>query len=124
MSRHDWRTVSKDGVEWMRCAVCLEERLPGTTYVPDCRGYVAAATSPTFLIAAQECGTSPDNPDTCGVCHKHFAECEEEEYVVDDELGLQSDRPLHREPACPGARVRAALAARTLLSADEGGPKR
>jgi len=38
--------------------------------------------------AARDCGTSPDNPGTCGVCGKHFAGC---------------------ETACPGARVRVAL---------------
>jgi hypothetical protein len=77
-------------------------------------GYAEAGLSatPALLAAAEECGTSWDNPDTCGVCHKHFDECEEEQHCVGDEFAPGRDIPLGREPACPGARVRAALAAR------------
>jgi hypothetical protein len=61
-----------------------------------------------FADAARDCGTSVDNPDTCGVCHLHFAECEADEWCVGDEVN-EHDIPIGREPACPGARVRAAL---------------
>jgi hypothetical protein len=58
--------------------------------------------------ASRDCGTSVDNPDTCGVCHLHFAECEADERCVGDEVN-EHDIPIGREPVCPGARVRAAL---------------
>ena len=58
--------------------------------------------------AARDCGVDVNNPDTCGVCHKHFAECEEDQNCVGDETDT-NDIPIGREPACPGARVRAAL---------------
>jgi hypothetical protein len=58
--------------------------------------------------AAFDCGTNSDNPDTCGVCHLHFAECELDQVCVGDEVN-EHDIPIEREPACPGARVRAVL---------------
>jgi hypothetical protein len=58
--------------------------------------------------AALDCGISSDNPDTCGVCHLHFAECEEDQVCVGDEVN-EHDIPIGRAPACPGARVRAVL---------------
>lgn len=60
------------------------------------------------LTAASDCGTDVNNPDTCGVCRLHFAECEVDQYCVGDEVN-EHDVPIGREPACPGARVRAAL---------------
>lgn len=54
------------------------------------------------LAAAHLCGWDNDNPDTCGVCHKHFAECEQERVIVGDVNDAD-------EPACPGARVRRAM---------------
>lgn len=56
--------------------------------------------------AAFDCGTDSDNPDTCGVCHKHFADCEMERMTHDDDLPFDRAKTF---PACPGARVRAAL---------------
>jgi len=58
-------------------------------------------------LAAEACGTDNDNPDTCGVCHKHFAECEAERASHDDPPFTDANT----FPACPGARVRQALAA-------------
>lgn len=64
-----------------------------------------------LLDAAQDCGTNWDNPDTCGVCHLHFHECEEDQFCVDlpGEEHLDLDIPNGREPACPGARLRITL---------------
>ena len=58
-----------------------------------------------IVRAARECAISDHNPDTCGVCHKHFHECEEEKSSHDD--SLFNDNFFF---SCPGARVREALA--------------
>jgi hypothetical protein len=54
--------------------------------------------------AGRACGIS-EVGDTCGVCHKHFQECE-------DDLATHEDPPFTRDKmwfACPGARIRQAL---------------
>jgi hypothetical protein len=54
----------------------------------------------------KDCGTNTDNPDTCGVCGKHFHECEEQK-LCDEELdGTLVDIGF----SCPGARAREILA--------------
>ncbi len=49
--------------------------------------------------AARDCAVSSDNSDTCGVCGKHFSECEAERMERDDQGVF----------ACSGARLRAAM---------------
>jgi hypothetical protein len=56
-----------------------------------------------LIAEAKDCGTHPINFDTCGVCGKHFAECEVERLVDDEVCGCDDG------PACPGARVRVVL---------------
>jgi hypothetical protein len=56
----------------------------------------------------QDCAVSTDNPDTCGVCSKHFADCEKATRATLDE----QDRITVEEPSCPGARARALLQSR------------
>lgn len=56
----------------------------------------------------ETCGTSTDNPDTCGVCGKHFKECEEER--VAEEVETSDGTKLSDDGfACPGARARELL---------------
>jgi hypothetical protein len=57
-------------------------------------------------VAAADCAVDTSNPDTCGVCHKHFDECEDERVWYDDTPPMTRDKS---EPECPGARVRIAL---------------
>lgn len=64
----------------------------------------------SLILSAIDCARSRDNPDTCGVCGKHFKECEEERVTRGDE----------EEPACAGARVRAALVEMRALYLREG----
>lgn len=61
----------------------------------------------TLRAIAAECGTNTDNPDTCGVCHKHFGDCEKDRAWQDDSAPMTHETSV---PACPGARVRAVLA--------------
>ena len=56
-----------------------------------------------LTAAARDCGTHAVNFDTCGVCGKHFPECEVERLIDDEICGCDDG------PACPGARVRVAL---------------
>ncbi len=58
-------------------------------------------------VAAEACAVDVDNPDTCGVCHKHFDECEAERLSHEDPPYSDANT----FPECPGARVRRALAA-------------
>jgi len=51
--------------------------------------------------ALKSCAVDEDNPDTCGVCGHHFADCEVDHRLVGDDDEL----------ACAGARARAALSA-------------
>jgi len=64
--------------------------------------------------AARPCGTHPVNDDTCGVCGLHFAECEAERASDDDSPDATTF------PACPGARVRLALAALSAKPSEKG----
>ena len=57
---------------------------------------------------AQHAGVNEQNPDTCGVCGKHFAECEEERSTHDEPPYTAA--PVDW-PSCPGARIRESLAA-------------
>jgi hypothetical protein len=52
-----------------------------------------------FRAALQDCAVDETNPDTCGVCGLHFADCDTDHRHVGD-----PDGPL--EPACAGARAR------------------
>jgi len=58
------------------------------------------------------CGTSRDSPDTCGVCGKHFADCDSHVLVDHEEFGeveviIDSDlTPPDAQKACPGAQAR------------------
>jgi len=52
--------------------------------------------------ALKDCAVNETNPDTCGVCGKHFADCD-----VDRRHVGEPDGP--EEPMCPGARARMAL---------------
>lgn len=62
--------------------------------------------------AATAAGANQNNPDCCGVCGKHFAECEEDVFVVPaDDTENDLDIPTGREFACAGALIRAALRA-------------
>jgi hypothetical protein len=61
----------------------------------------------TLRVAAADCGTNTDNPDTCGVCHKHFDDCEADRVWQDDTAPMTLETSF---AACPGARVRAVLA--------------
>ena len=66
--------------------------------------------SPLMAIirAARECAIRDyPNGDTCGVCHKHFDECEEDKMTHDDEVPMDDKKMFF---ACPGARMRLALA--------------
>lgn len=56
------------------------------------------------IDAAAACGWDSTNPDTCGVCHRHFDECEKEWHQTID----RSEKVVER-PDCPGARVRLAM---------------
>lgn len=58
------------------------------------------------LRAANACGTNTHNPDTCGVCHKHFRDCEAERVSYDDPP-INDDNSF---PECAGAMMRIALA--------------
>ena len=53
----------------------------------------------TLRRALLACVVDEDNPDTCGVCKHHFAECEAYVRVGDETT----------EKACPGARARELL---------------
>jgi len=61
--------------------------------------------------ALQDCGTSEDNPDTCGVCGLHFAECEADQRIKPT-AGVENPTVIS-QPACAGARARALLSRRT-----------
>jgi len=63
--------------------------------------------------AAHDCGIDSNNPDTCGVCHKHFHECEQDRVWQDDDLPMTAENSL---PGCPGARLRAVLARTAKLT--------
>lgn len=60
-----------------------------------------------LVTVAHECGTNAENPDTCGVCKLHFAECEQDLFVKVDE----HDVPTCSRLVCPGARVRESMQA-------------
>lgn len=72
----------------------------GTTHVQEARDETRDLFS-DLVTAARNCGIDEENPDTCGVCGLHFAECEQDRYV-----GAVSDTP-----CCTGAIVRKALKA-------------
>jgi hypothetical protein len=55
----------------------------------------------------KDCGRHAVNADTCGVCKKHFKECEEDRIADEDRNGVLIDVGF----ACPGARARELLAA-------------
>ena len=78
----------------------------------DCGHVLAEKATAKYIedlrTALAECGTSTYNPDTCGVCRLHFAECEAEQRAVGDVVD-EHDIPVGREPACGGARARALL---------------
>lgn len=57
-----------------------------------------------LMAAAKACGTHDVNFDTCGVCHKHIVECEDDMSTTDEKPPLTNFFF-----TCPGARVRAAL---------------
>lgn len=58
-------------------------------------------------MAAADCAANTDNPDTCGVCHKHFEDCETDRVWQDETAPMTPETSM---AACPGARVRAVLA--------------
>jgi hypothetical protein len=79
---------------------------PNATGAHDTATWVA--TYDLLRTALADCATNETNPDTCGVCGLHFAECEDEHRAVGDEHDSH-DVPTGREPACPGARARVVL---------------
>jgi hypothetical protein len=90
------------------CSICQQVHLScATATFKALKRQLEIASNALILLekAAFDCGTSSDNPDTCGVCHLHFAECEDDKYCVANE----NDILIGYEPACPGARVRAVL---------------
>lgn len=86
--------------------------LLGCPHTPPCDGCRSNRLTPAQIAlqalrdAAMDCGVDTNNPDTCGVCHKHFGDCEEDRVWHDDTLPMTQETSL---PACVGARVRAAL---------------
>jgi len=62
-----------------------------------------------IVRAARACAISGNNPDTCGVCHKHFHDCEEEKSTHDGDNDVPYD-DMTWFFSCAGARVRQALA--------------
>jgi hypothetical protein len=69
---------------------------------------VWVATYDMLHAVLVDCGTDTSNPDTCGCCHRHFAECDAHERAVGNVVN-EHDIPIGREPACPGGRARAVL---------------
>ena len=100
-----------------QCAVCGEDRPRGyeevgeaierSTALMETSRRSAEARVAELETAAQDAGTHPICTDTCGVCGKHFEECEVEMSSHDDPPWTSSTRVW---PSCPGARIRAALA--------------
>jgi hypothetical protein len=106
---HGW---GSDGLTPSGCPACaVLERQQLRAEDVTLRARLAALESRLHAAeeALRDCGTNDTNPDTCGVCGKHFAQCEEERWVDGDE-----DEPYlaKTRPACAGARARAALPAK------------
>ena len=67
--------------------------------------------------ALKACGISRDNPDTCGVCGLHFADCEEE-CLVDEVDGTFFEIGF----ACPGAVARQIVQEKPIEEEDKTQP--
>lgn len=78
----------------------------------------AARAREVLLLVGFTYGT--EQSDSCGVCHLHFEDCEEDLLAV---LGPNEsddhDVPWGREYACAGARARRVLANKPQLLSDE-----
>ena len=70
--------------------------------------------------ALRDCGTHEINADTCGVCGKHFADCETDTRYAGHMSDPETPVPPPVEYACPGARARAALATPAASDAGDG----
>lgn len=82
--------------------------------VPVCTRLIAEittaleATIDPLMRAAYSWGD--EDSDSCGICHKHFADCEEDQLAVPiNKTEADVDIPTGREYACAGARARRVL---------------
>jgi len=77
---------------------------------------IARGQIQALRAALRDCATHPVNADTCGVCGRHFPECEVDQQFM-EAPSMVKDPTLIRQPACAGARAREAL--RALGGEDE-----